>query len=314
MCYTISSKGSDFLKIVIAGGSGFVGKAVSDFYINNGDEVFILTRNKQTPTHLSNVTYIEWLNDSPDLDTQLEGTDVIINLAGESINSGRWNVARKQRILQSRLLTTNEILHLIQRMKNKPKLLINASAIGYYGTSDTITFLEETKSVGNDFLAETVKDWESIALKAQAYGIRTALCRFGIILDRNGGALTKMILPYQFFIGGRLGRGKQWVSWIHLEDVIRAIHFIIKNKDLSGPINFVAPEPVTMDEFGRSISKVLHRPHWLPTPGIALRLVLGEMSMLMLEGQKVLPKKLIDNGFTFKYPTTTKALENIFPQ
>jgi uncharacterized protein len=305
-------KGSDFLKVVIAGGSGFIGKAISEYFANNRHDVYILTRRQQTLTPERNITNIEWMTGTFKLTSALEGADVFINLAGESINSGRWNEKRKQQILQSRLLASEELLDIIKNLTNKPKLLINASAIGYYGVSDTLTFSEESQSIGHDFLAETVKQWENTTSKAQTYGVQTVFCRFGIVLARTGGALPKMVLPYQFYIGGKLGRGTQWVSWIHIEDMVRAIHFIIENNTIEGAVNFTAPEPVTMDEFGKNISKVLNRPHWLPTPGFALKFVLGEMSMLMLEGQRVVPKKLLDYGFEFKYPTSIKAFEDIF--
>lgn len=300
------------MKIAIAGGSGFIGKAISDFLIMNDNEVLILTRRTNSSSEHKNLKYIEWLNTNSNPITELEDVDVIINLAGESINSGRWSDTRKARILQSRLKSTNELLHIIENLKIKPKALINASAIGYYGTSDTLIFTEESPSVGNDFLAETVKQWESLAMKAETKGVRTVLCRFGIVLAKNGGALPKMAIPYRFFVGGKLGKGIQWVSWIHIEDVVRAISFVIENDALSGPVNFISPNPISMNGFGQSLSQVLHRPHWLPTPGIALELLLGEMSLLMLEGQRVLPQKLLEHGFTFAFPSVELALQDIF--
>jgi uncharacterized protein len=299
------------LKIVIAGGSGFVGQAISEFFLKNGDEVFILTRQK-TLLKNSNSTYIEWLNANNNPATSLEGTDVFINLAGESINSGRWDDKRKARILDSRLKATNEILHIIKNLYKKPKVLINASAIGYYGTSNTSTFTEDSQSIGEDFLAETVKQWENLAMTAETYGVRTVLCRFGIVLAKNGGALPKIALPYRLFAGGRLGNGTQWVSWIHIEDVIRAIVFSIQDDTIRGAVNFISPTPVSMNHFGKTLAQVINRPHWIPTPSLALKILLGEMSMLMLEGQRVLPEKLINHGFTFQFPTLESALKNIF--
>jgi uncharacterized protein (TIGR01777 family) len=301
-----------FLKIVIAGGSGFVGQALSDFFLKNGDDVVILTRQPKSTSPQSKLTYIEWLNEGSNPAPLLDGADIYINLAGESINSGRWNEKRKQRILQSRLKATNELLHIIKNLKDKPQVLINASAIGYYGTSDTATFTEESNRTGSDFLAETVKQWEGLANQAESIGVRTVLARFGIILDKKDGALPKMALPYRLFAGGKLGKGNQWVSWIHIEDVIQAISFIIQHRTLNGPVNFISPNPVSMDEFGKTLAKVLHRPHLFPTPAFALKLLLGEMSMLMLEGQRVLPIKLIDHGYNFHFPTIDSALKDIF--
>jgi uncharacterized protein len=298
------------LKIVIAGGSGFVGKALTDFFLKNGDEVYILTR--QLKPNQPSLTYVEWLKPGSKPASYLEGADVFVNLAGESINSGRWDIKRKQRIVQSRLNATQEILNIAENLPKKPKLLINASAIGYYGTSESLTFTEESKSVGHDFLAETVKQWEQLAMNAENFGVRTIFCRFGIVLARDGGALPKMSLPYRLFAGGKLGKGGQWVSWIHIEDVVQAISFAIQEENLRGPVNFISPNPVQMDAFGKELAKVLHRPHWIPTPEIALKLILGEMSMLMLEGQKVYPDKLLKNHYTFRYPTLDLALKDIF--
>jgi uncharacterized protein len=304
-------KGVIFLKIAIAGGSGFVGQALSDFFIKSGNEVYILTRSPKSASQ-SNLTYIEWLNENSQPVPLLEGIDIFINLAGESINSGRWNEKRKQRILQSRLKATNDLLYIIENLKAKPKVLINASAIGFYGTSVNETFTEESHSVGTDFLADTVKQWEGLAKKAEKFGVRTVLARFGIILAKNEGALPKMALPHRLFAGGKLGKGNQWVSWIHIEDVIQAISFIIQHDPITGPVNFISPNPVTMDELGKTLAKVLHRPHWIPTPDFALKILLGEMSMLMLEGQRVLPKKLLEHGYTFHFPTIEYALNDIF--
>ncbi|HLO11009.1 MAG TPA: TIGR01777 family oxidoreductase [Pseudoneobacillus sp.] len=300
------------MKIVIAGGSGFVGQALSEFFLKSGEEVFILTRQPNSQTNHPQLHDIEWLTTKSKPSSQLEGVDVFINLSGESINSGRWNKKRKARILQSRLKTTNEVLHILSDLKKKPKVLINASAIGFYGTSETAVFTEDSESNANDFLAETVKQWESLALRAETLGVRTVLCRFGIVLSANGGALPKMALPYKFFAGGKLGKGNQWVSWIHIDDVLRAISFIIKNESIRGPVNFISPNPVQMNEFGQSLAKALHRPHWIPTPGIALKIILGEMSMLMLEGQNVLPDKLLKQHFGFRFPTLDMALKDIF--
>lgn len=304
--------GGNFLRIVIAGGTGFVGKALSDFFLNNGDEVLILTRQLPSPSHSTNVKYVQWLTPNSNPAALLEGADVFINLAGESINSGRWNNKRKARILKSRLDATSELLQIMRNLNTKPKSFINASAIGYYGTSESATFTEESQSVGHDFLAETVKQWEALALNANTLGIRTVLCRFGIVLAKNDGALPKMALPYYLFAGGKLGKGNQWVSWIHIKDVIRAITFVIQNGAIQGPVNFISPHPVTMNQFGKELSKTLHRPHWIPTPEIAIKLLLGEMSMLMLEGQKVLPQTLMKHDFIFQYPNLEKALNDIF--
>ncbi|MDQ0200684.1 TIGR01777 family oxidoreductase [Neobacillus ginsengisoli] len=302
------------MKIAITGGTGFVGKALVSELVKHDHEIVILTRKSMQATQNNRIRYVKWLIEGSNPIDYLQDTDIIINLAGESISSGRWNKQRQDLIVNSRKNAVREILDIANKLTNKPKALINASAIGFYGTSETNVFTEEDKGLGNDFLSDTVKQWESEANKAAELGMRTVLCRFGIILDKNEGALPKITLPYKAFIGGNLGNGRQWMSWIHIEDVVKGILFILENEKMKGPVNFTAPHPVTMNEFGKTLANVLHRPHWLPAPSFALRLLLGEMSMLVLEGQKAIPKKLIENGFHFNYTELSSALKNIFPQ
>ncbi|MEH7384343.1 TIGR01777 family oxidoreductase [Bacillus sp. JJ1521] len=302
------------MKIAIAGGTGFVGKKLSDYLLDQQHEVFILTRNASKISHHPSLHYVEWLGANRSPESELQDVDAIINLAGESLNSGRWTEARKRLIIDSRVTTTREILRIISSMQKKPNVLLNASAIGIYGTSEEETFTEETSRLGSDFLANTVSAWEQEANLAAEIGVRTCFLRLGVVLGDDGGALTRMVLPYTFFIGGTIGSGKQWLSWIHIDDVIRGMEFLLHHENLSGAINFTAPNPLQMKEFGQTIGKVLNRPHWLPVPGFALQLLLGEMSILVLEGQKVIPNKLIEHGFTFTFETVEKALRNVFPR
>ncbi|RFB12085.1 TIGR01777 family protein [Bacillus sp. HNG] len=300
------------MKIAIAGGTGFVGKSLTDYLLDQNHEVFILTRNAAKASHHPRLSFVEWLkvNSAPEI--ELQYVDAVINLAGESLNSGRWTEARKKRILESRVTATKEIVRILSSLQKKPKVLLNASAVGIYGISESETFTEDVTQIGNDFLANTVSAWEQEANQATTLGVRTCFLRFGVVLGANGGALTRIVLPYQFFIGGTIGSGKQWLSWIHIDDVLKGIDFLLHQENVSGPINFTAPNPVQMKEFGQTAGTVLHRPHWLPVPGFALQLLLGEMSILVLEGQKVLPKKLVENGFSFTYETVEKALNDIF--
>ncbi|WP_423801296.1 TIGR01777 family oxidoreductase [Neobacillus sp. SAB-20_R2A] len=298
------------MKIAIAGGTGFVGKALVHELIKNGHQVIVLTRNSNQDG--PSVQYVEWLQADSNPASSLAGTDIIINLAGESINSGRWTDQRKQTILNSRLEAVQELLKIMNELNPKPKAFINASAVGYYGTSFDKTFSEENEGSSDDFLSRTVMEWEKKAAKASEIGIRTVFCRFGIVLDQAEGALPKIALPYKSFIGGPIGTGKQWMSWIHIDDVVKAILFIIENETIQGPVNFTAPNPVTMNEFGQVLSKVLKRPNWLPVPSIALKTLLGEMSTLVVDGQRVLPNKLLESGYTFQYPDLKPALKNIF--
>lgn len=299
------------MRIAITGGTGLIGKALSDSLRADRHDVFILTR-KPENGYQKGVTYVEWLTQDADPAKELETIDVMINLAGESINSGRWTDTRKARILNSRVHATNEVVSIIKRLNQKPKLLINASAIGFYGTSIEETFTEANEKAGDDFLAQTVKQWEAATIEAQELGVRTVFARFGVILDKEGGALPRIALPYQMFAGGTVGSGNQWLSWIHINDVVSGLKHLINTIEISGPVNFCTPEAVTMKTFGKTLGSVLNRPHWIPAPSLALKLLLGEMSMLVLEGQKVVPEKLLKSGFTFTYPTLQEALHNIY--
>ncbi|MDG4657226.1 TIGR01777 family oxidoreductase [Ectobacillus antri] len=293
------------MKIAISGGTGFIGKALATHLISRGHAVFVLTRSDRT-AH-DGITYVKW--NAADNLFPLPAVDAVINLAGESLNSGRWTETKKQQILNSRLSTTQGILRQLASLSERPKIFINASAIGYYGTSLTQTFTELDKP-GQDFLATTVELWEKEARKAEELGMRTVLARFGIVLGA-GGALSKIILPYRLFAGGTVGSGKQWLSWVHIDDVTNMISFCLNHQDISGPVNITAPHPVTMKEFGKTIAKIIHRPHWLPAPALALKLTLGEMSILVLEGQKALPQKAIEHGYTHTYKDLEIALSTI---
>jgi uncharacterized protein len=299
------------LKIAIAGGTGFIGKAIADYFLERQHEVLILTRNIKNDENKKHLTYVEWLNEGSQPEISLEGTDVFINLAGEAINSGRWTRKRKQKIVESRVFAARGAIKLLSKLEQKPRLFINASAIGIYGTSLTETFIEDSSQRGNDFLAQTVIQWENEAEKAKSLGIRTVLARFGVVLGKNEGALPRIVLPYKWWIGGTIGSGEQWLSWIHIHDVGRIIEFLLENDKISGPVNFTSPYPSRMRDFGQTVGKVLGRPHWLPVPNVALKLLLGEMSMLVLEGQRVLPEKLQKAGFEFSFSYLEDALNDI---
>jgi uncharacterized protein (TIGR01777 family) len=300
------------MKIAIAGGTGFIGKALTSFLLENGHEVTILSRKNESRHASTNPRFVRWLKDGAHPERHLAGVEAFVNLAGATINS-RWTQNNKAEIVSSRISAVNEISRIIQNLHKKPCVFVNASAVGYYGTSEDKTFTEQSHSEGEDFLAETVKRWESDAMQMEEAGVRTVLCRFGVILDKNQGALSKMVLPYRLLAGGTIGSGKQWLSWIHIDDVVRGILFAIERDSLSGPVNFTAPEPVRMQEFGRQLAHALNRPHWLKAPSLALRLLLGEMSMLVLEGQRVLPEKLLKHEYAFSYPILKDALADIFP-
>ncbi|MEC2057184.1 TIGR01777 family oxidoreductase [Peribacillus psychrosaccharolyticus] len=299
------------MKIAIAGGSGFVGTALIDALLKEEHDLYILTRNPEKYTQTKNLHYIKWLNKDAVPEKNLKGLDIFINLAGESLNSGRWTKNRKRRIVESRIETTKEMNRILGTLEQKISLVINASAIGYYGTSEQGTFTEDNETTAKDFLSRTVQLWEKEARKARAFSHRVVFTRFGLILGQTQGALPTIVLPYKLFAGGTIGNGSQILSWIHIQDVAGAILFCIHHSEISGPVNFTAPQQVTMREFGHSISKTINRPHWFPVPAFVLKVVLGEMSILVLEGQKVHPQVLEKSHYPFRYATLNVALNDL---
>ncbi|GEK34639.1 TIGR01777 family oxidoreductase [Kurthia sibirica] len=297
------------MKIVIAGGSGFVGHALSSYLLHANHEVIILTRK---PSYTDGaIKYVQWLKAGSAPEKQLSNIDAIINLAGTSLNEGRWTKNRKEEIYISRIEATMAINRLIEELPQKPKVLVNASAVGIYPTSKAATYNEASTQQAHDFLGKTVADWESVAKKSQALGVRVVLCRFGVIFGKGGGALPMMVLPYKLHVGGNLGSGLQWVSWVHLDDVARAIDFILHDESISGPVNITSPNPVRMTQIGQTISTILQRKHWFPTPSPLLKIALGEKSMMILEGQRVIPVVLQNSGFEFSYAKIQDALTNL---
>lgn len=234
------------MKVVIAGGNGFIGQVLTDKLIKKGYEIVIFTRNPSLYVQRRpQVRYLQWLTPKAIPEKALTDVDVVINLAGQSINSGRWSKKRKTLIRQSRIETTEEILRILRAIDRKPAMLVNASAIGYYDSSFTDTYTEESTTISQSFLGQTVQKWEQTASAANEMGMRTVYCRFGIVLGKKAGALPLITLPYRLFLGGTIGSGNQWMSWIHVEDIARAIIFIIENQTINGPVNMTAPNPVT---------------------------------------------------------------------
>ncbi|WP_100371810.1 TIGR01777 family oxidoreductase [Bacillus sp. FJAT-45037] len=299
------------MKIAITGGTGFIGSKLTSALTEQGHTVYILTRNPDNKPEQPSVTYVKWLNEDAEPEKTLDGIDAVVNLAGESIGDGRWTEERKKRIMSSRIDATREVISLIGKLNKKPKVLVNASATGYYGNSLKETFTEESSPVEQNFLADVVKKWESEAIKAEQFEIRTVFTRFGIVLSKNEGALNRMLLPYKLFAGGSLGSGEQWFSWVHIDDVVGMIIFSLTNEQVEGPINVTAPQPLKMNDFGKVVAEVLGRPHWLPAPSFALKIALGEMSTLVLDGQKVLPEKAEILGYPFQFKTLKPALNDL---
>ncbi len=301
------------MKIVVAGGTGFIGRALCRSLLQHGMSVTVLSRNPQQakPRLDPSIKLVAWDAVAPGpWENELDGAHAVINLAGAPIAEGRWTPKRKQTIVDSRVNATRLLVQAISRLATKPRVLISASGVGYYGTSREIRF-DERNGSGSDFLAQLCMAWEQVALAAQSAGVRVVCMRTGMVLEKDGGALAKMLPPFLAFVGGPIAPGTQWVSWIHRADLIGLIEWALTNATLSGPVNAVAPEPVTMREFCRILGKVLQRPSWLPVPEFALRLAFGELGSVMTTGQRVFPKIALDGGYQFRFPQLESALQSI---
>lgn len=298
------------MKIAIAGGTGLVGSKLVDLCKKRGDEIFVLTRGDEGT--FDGVTYVKWITDNANPALTLEGIDAFVNLAGVSLNGGRWTEEFKKQIYDSRMKATNEAFNILQSLNNRPSVYVNASAVGIYPNSDTEIYTEKSNKVATDFLGVTVKDWEQHAKVFSELGMRTAYTRFGVILDKEQGALPRIAMPYQYFVGGTIGSGEQWVSWVHVEDVARAILYVIDNDSIEGAVNVTSPNVKRMKQFGKIVGEVLGKPHWLKVPRFALKTVLGEQSQLVIEGQYVLPEKLLEHGFKFKFASLDDALRDLY--
>jgi len=295
------------MKIAITGGTGFVGSHLAASLVRQGANVLIISRSGNASGDPRGITRITWeqLDDSVAL---LEGTHGIVNLAGESINQ-RWTRAAKERILHSRLQAASRIRQYVQRLQIKPRVVLNASGMSVYGTSEFETFDENSPARPADFLSSVVMEWEKEADRIPVE--RLVKIRVGLVLGSDGGAFPLMALPFKLGLGGRVGSGRQWLSWIHIRDMVRLLEFCLYHPEIGGPVNATAPNPVTNSEFSRILAKVLRRPNWFPVPEFVLKTVLGELSSLLLEGQKVIPRKLMEHGFRFEYPELEPALRQL---
>lgn len=303
------------MEVFVTGGSGFVGQALCRALVESEYQVTVLSRSaekaSQMPKNLG-----QCLGDptkSGPWQEEAARHKLIINLAGASI-FGRWNADYKKLIHQSRVLTTQNLVKAIESSSNPEEtVLISTSAVGYYGFSDDRHLTEESPP-GNDFLARVCVDWESEAKKAEASGARVAITRFGVILGPNGGALKQMLPIFKKGLGGPLGSGKQWFSWIHLEDLVRGLLFVAKNQHLKGPVNLSSPNPVTNRAFTKALGQALNRPVITPVPAFAAKLAMGEFAQVLLNGQRVIPKVLFDAGFEFLHPEVDEALKTVVPK
>ncbi len=294
------------MKILIAGSTGLIGSNLTSFLESKGHQVFRLVR-KETDKG-----GILWDPKNQSIDPQeLEGFDAVINLAGENIAGGRWTEAKKKRILESRVKSTRLLCETIKKLQDPPKVLINASALGYYGHVPKGTVTESTPA-GEGFLSHVCQEWESATEILLGEEIRIVYLRTGIVLSPEGGALKTMLLPFKLGLGGVVGSGKQFMSWIDIEDEIRAIYHCLKTESLHGPVNLTAPNPVTNREFTKTLGKVLSRPTFLPMPAFLARLAFGEMAdEMLLASAKIIPEKLQKTGYEFKYPELEDSLKHL---
>ncbi len=303
------------MKIAITGATGFVGTRLVEQLNTQGHQILVLTRNSSKAQKVfprsafPKLEIVEYTpTESGSWQQAISGCDGVVNLAGEPI-SERWTPEHKQAILESRQLGTRKLVEAIAKAEVKPQVLVSGSAIGYYGTSETTDF-DENSASGNDFLAQVCQQWEAEAEKVKESGVRLVILRIGIVLG-NGGALGKMINPFKMFAGGPIGSGRQWFSWIHRDDLVNLIIEATQRQDMAGAYNATAPNPVRMKDFCQTLGEVMNRPSWLPVPDFVLELLLGDGAIVVLEGQQVLPKKTQSIGFKYQYPNLKPALQDI---
>lgn len=303
------------MKVIITGGTGLIGSALARDLVKDGHEVVILTRSpeKKVVGLPASVRLVGWdAKTGEGWSSEADGADAIVNLAGESVSpqGGLWTAERKERIKQSRIAAAEAVVDAVRRTTTKPRVLIQSSAVGYYGThADEV--ITENSPPGTDFLAEVGKTWEAASALVEEMGVRRVIIRTGVVLAEKGGPLPLLILPFRLFVGGPVGSGKQYLPWIHLDDEVAAIRFLIENESARGPFNLTSPNPVTNKQFGEVAGKVLGRPSLLPTPGFMLKLVLGEASTIALDGQRAVPKALQEAGYDFQFPNLEGALREL---
>lgn len=296
------------MRILITGASGLIGKALQESFKEKGYEMLLATRSEPKDQQ-----HIQWNADTGFADEdieRLEGLDAVIHLAGEGIAGLRWTDEKKKAIRDSRVFGTRTMIEAFARIEKKPKVFISGSAIGFYGDRGDDE-MNEASGAGKTFLADVCKEWESESRRAEDLGIRTVLLRTGIVLSKDGGALATMLTPFKLGVGGVVGSGKQWMSWISLVDVVGMINYALENENVRGAVNVVSPNPVTNEEFTKTLGSVLYRPTFLPLPEFAVNLVFGEMGdALLIDSTKVIPKRMKDAGYEFKFSELNAALEN----
>jgi uncharacterized protein len=297
------------MNILVAGGTGFIGRRLMAALRRDGHDLTLLTRDgdEARRVRLDGIAALLWSDPEPV--KAVESADAVVNLAGESVADGRWSPERKERILNSRLGATRTLVEAMAKAKVRPKVLINASAVGFYGSRGDLK-IDEGGDAGKGFLAEVCVAWEREALRARALGARVVLLRIGVVMGRVGGALPRMLTPFRLGLGGRLGSGKQWFPWVHIDDVVGLIA-ALTNDALSGPVNAAAPRSATNADFTAALGRALGRPAILPVPAFALKLLIGEVSEMMLGGQRVVPAAAERAGYRFKFPRIEECLEDM---
>ena len=306
------------MKIVVSGGTGLIGKMFTQDLAGDGHDVVVLSRSPKKYGDMfgENVRLVYWDGRSAgEWVSHIDGADAVVNLAGESISGSgflpdRWSTEKKQRILESRLTAGEALTKAVEAADSKPDVLLQASAVGYYGsTGDEL--ITESSPPGDDFLALVTVDWEASTEAVEALGVRRAIARIGLVLSTEDGALPRLLLPSRLFAGGWFGSGKQWWPWVHIKDTIRALRFLIENDAANGPYNITAPNPVTNRDFGKALGQALGRPSAIPVPGFALRTALGEVASTVLEGQRAVPQRLQELDFTFRFEELDTALNDL---
>jgi hypothetical protein len=294
------------MRVAISGITGLIGSALRESLTADGIEIVALSREKSVPP----LSTISWDVENGRFDASaLEGVDAVVHLSGEPI-AQRWTEARKKAIRDSRVKSTALLVEGLKSLKNRPRVLVSGSAVGFYGNRGDEELVESSPP-GKGFLPETCQAWEHAAMEALGLGIRTAVLRTGIVLSTRGGALAKMLLPFRLGLGGPVGDGRQWMSWIHIDDLVGALRFVLRNEDIVAAVNGTAPHPARNGDFGKALGKSLSRPAFLPAPAFGLKVLFGEMAEMLLDGQKVLPKKLLDHGYSFRFPELGPALDDV---
>lgn len=301
-------------RIVIAGASGLIGKHLSQLLIKSGYKVTGLVRNPEKAKQAAKdpgIEFIEWnINKEPkSISSIIEGSEAVINLAGSNVAGKRWNEEVKKEIYDSRILSNKQLVNAIELCKEKPKTFITACGVGIYGFREDEDISEDS-SFGSDFLAKVCIDWEKEAFKADKY-CRVVSMRTGVVLDKHEGALKELSTPFKFFVGGWLGSGKQWFPWIHINDIADIYKLCVENENISGPLNVNSPDIVRNKEFCKELAKEIHRPCIFPVPGFALKIAVGEFAETLLNGQKVIPQKLENLNFPFRFKKLNSALEDL---